>query len=298
MTRPIRASLAAFALLLTVAASGFAQDRAQEVLAQARSAVAKKGELTGVTSLAVGGSVRRVVPGVGMELNSEVMLDFLLPDKYRRTENFTIGPMTRTVSMGLNGADLLYDDGGAAAMTGMDPKAPGPTHDQIMKSLKEDVFRMTIILLLAPPSNLNCTITSGGVAEAPDGKADVVDVKGPEKLNLRLFFDSTSHRLLLATYQTESIDADQMKALTQKAIEKAQADPGNAAKVAQEMREETEKLPKKLITIQMHFSDPKAFGAITLPSKMSVEGGPQGTEEWTFSSLKVNPPIKPEHFVK
>jgi hypothetical protein len=157
---------------------------------------------------------------------------------------------------------------------------------------------MVMVLLLAPPSNVACTLTSGGVAEAPDGKADVVDVKGPDKLNLRLFFDTTSHRLLLATYQAESLDADQMKELTQKAIEKARADPANAAKVVQEMRDETEKMPKKTITVQMHFSEPKAFGSVTLPSKMSVEGGPQGVEEWTFSSLKLNPPLKPEHFAK
>jgi hypothetical protein len=298
MTRTARASLTTLALLLTVAASALGQDRAQEVLAQARAAMGNKGALTGVSSLAVGASVRRVVPAVGIELTSDVQLEFLLPDKYRRTENISIGAMTRTISMGLNGADLFYDDGGAAAMTGIDPKAPGPVRDQIIKGLKEDVFRMVMVLLLAPPSNLACTLTSGGVAEAPDGKADVVDVKGPDKLNLRVFFDTTSHRLLLATYQTESIDADQLKELTQKAIAKAQADPGNAAKVAQEMREETEKMPKKMITIQMHFSDPKAFGAVTLPSKMSVEGGPQGTEEWTFSSLKVNAPLKPERFTK
>jgi hypothetical protein len=281
MTRTARASLTTLALLLTVAASALGQDRAQEVLAQARAAMGNKGALTGVSSLAVGASVRRVVPAVGIELTSDVQLEFLLPDKYRRTENISIGAMTRTISMGLNGADLFYDDGGAAAMTGIDPKAPGPVRDQIIKGLKEDVFRMVMVLLLAPPSNLACTLTSGGVAEAPDGKADVVDVKGPDKLNL-----------------TESIDADQLKELTQKAIAKAQADPGNAAKVAQEMREETEKMPKKMITIQMHFSDPKAFGAVTLPSKMSVEGGPQGTEEWTFSSLKVNAPLKPERFTK
>ena len=298
MTRTVRASLAAFAFLLTVAASAPAQDRAQEVLAQARTAMGSKGELTGVTSLAVGASVRRVIAAVGMELTSDVQLEFLLPDKYRRTENISMGAISRTVSMGLNGADLFYDDGGAAAMTGIDPKAPGPMHDQIIKGLKEDVFRMVTVLLLAPPSNLACTVTSGGVAEAPDGKADVVDLKGPDKLNLRLFFDTASHRLLLATYQNESIDADQMKELTQKTIAKAQADPANAAKVAQEMRDEMDKMPKKMLTIQMHFSDPKAFGAVTLPSKMSVEGGPQGVEEWTFSSLKLNPPLKPERFAK
>jgi len=298
MIRTARAALAAFALVLVVTGPAFAQDRAQEVLAQARAAMGNKGLPTPVTSLAVAATVRRVVPGLGMEMNSDVQLEFLFPDKYRRTENISIGPVTRTVSLGLNGDDLLYDDGGAAAMTGLDPKAPGPMRDQTIKGLKEDVFRMVTILLLAPPANLNCTLTSAGVAEAPDGKADVVDVKGPDTLNLRLFFDTASHRLLLATFQTESLDADQVKALTEKAMERAKADPANAAKVAHEMREETEKMPKKTITVQMHFSDPKTFSGVTLPSKMSVEGGPQGVEEWTFSSLKLNPALKPERFAK
>ncbi len=297
MVRIARALLAAFVLVLLVGVPAFAQDRAQEVLAQARSAMGIKGDAA-VTSLTVGANVRRVVPTVNMELTSDVQLEFLFPDKYRRTENISIGAVSRTISTGINGSDLLYDDGGIAAMTGVDPKAPGPTHDNMIKGLKEDAFRMATIALLAPPPSSNCTVTSAGVAEAPDGKADVVDIKGPDKLNLRLFFDTGSHRLLLATFEVESIDAEQMKALTQKAMEKAKADPANASKVVQEMRDESEKLPKKLITVQMHFSEPKALGGLTLPTKMSVDGLPQGVEEWTFSSLKLNPSLKPERFAK
>jgi hypothetical protein len=298
MVRPVRASLAAFALFLFVVAPAAGQDRAQEVLAQARAAMGIKGDAAPVASLAVGATVRRVVPAVNMEMNSDVQLEFLFPDKYRRTENITIGPVSRTISTGINGADLLYDDGGIAAITGVDPKTPGPTRDNMIKGMKEDAFRMAVIALLAPPPSMTCTVTSAGVAEAPDGKADVVDIKGPDKLNLRLFLDTTSHQLLLATFQVESIDADQMKALTQKAVEKAKADPANASKVAQEMRDEAEKLPKKLITVQMHFSEPKAIGGVTLASKMNVEGLPQGAEEWTFSSFKLNPTLKPERFAK
>jgi hypothetical protein len=298
MIRTARASLAAFALLLVLAGSTLAQDRAQEVLAQARAALGNKAALANVTAVTVGATVRRVIPAVGMELNSDVQLEFLFPDKYRRTEAITIGPVSRTVSVGLSGDQLLYDDGGAAAMMGTDPTAPGPVRDQTIKGLKEDAFRMLTVLLLAPPSDMNATFTSGGVAEAPDGKADVVDVKGPGTLNLRMFFDTVSHRLLMATYTTESVDPEQMKAFTQQVMEKAKADPANAQQIAKDAAAEMLKLPKKMIPMQMHFSESKSINGTTLPSKMTVDGGAQGQEEWTISSFKLNPPLKPERFVK
>lgn len=302
MTRATRSSLLAFALLVIVSlalapATASGQDRAQDVLAQARAAAGAKTAPQGVTSLAVGANVRRVVPSVGMELTSNVQLEFLFPDKYRRTEEMTIGPVTRTISTGLNGADLLYDDGGAAAMMGMDPKAPGPMHDQAVKGLKEDAFRMITLMLLAPPSHLSCTVTSAGVAEAPDGKADVVDVKGPDKLNLRLFFDTSTHVLLLASYDTETPDPEKVNALTQEMMAKAKADPGNMKQTMQDMRDAMDKLPKKATTVQMHFSEPKSLGGIKLPTKMTVDT-PQGQEEWTFTSLKLNPPLKADRFAK
>jgi hypothetical protein len=43
--------------------------------------------------------------------------------------------------------------------------------------------------------------TDGGEAESPDGKADVVNVKGPGSFAARLFIDKSSHRPLMLSYQ-------------------------------------------------------------------------------------------------
>ena len=305
LRRAAQPLIIAFALS-SIASAALAQDRAQEVLAQARDALGNKAALTGITSLSVGATVRRVMQMAGnMEISSDVQIEFLLPDKYRRTEAVSIGAISRTVIVALSGDQILYDDGGAAAAMGVDPAAPGPRHDETVKSLKQDNFRMLTIWLLAPPSNVPCTFAYAGVAEAPDGKADVVDVKGTEGLNLRLFFDTNSHRLLMATYQTEVVDPEQMKALTQKTMEvakqgaqNAKQDPQYAQKLVQGMRDEIAKLPRKTTTVQMHFSDHRAIGGVTLPGKVIVETEGQGREDWTISSFKLNTPLKPERFQK
>jgi hypothetical protein len=293
-----RGLVAVFALSLVLAAAASAQDRAQEVLGQARSALGNPATLTGVTSLSVGATVRRVVQTVGMELSSDVQLEFLFPDKYRRTESMSVGPVSRTIIMAVNGDQLMYDDGGMAAMVGMDPSAPGPQREQMIKNLKQDAFRLLTIWLITPPATASCTFTYAGIAEAPDGKADIVDVKGANGLNLRLFLDTGTHRLLMATFQSESVDPEAMKALTQKLMEQAKADPQNAQKLVQGMREEFDKLPKKTITSEMHFSDYRAMGGVMLPSKMTVDVAGQGHEEWAISSFKLNPTLKPDRFEK
>jgi hypothetical protein len=294
MTRVTSLSLVALAVACAVTVPALAQDRAQTVLADARKALGK-GAQGQINALSVAATVRRVVPAAGnMELSSEVQLDVLFPDKYRRTETISIAQLSRTVTTGLNGADLFYDDGGAAAMMGMDPTKPGPQRDETIKSLKSDMFRMVTVWLLAPPATMPATFTSAGVAEAPDGKADVVDVKGPDTLNLRLFLDTGTHRLLMATYQSESVDPKQIMEVTQKYMAQAKADPQGTVKA---LREEIEKLPKKSVTVQMHFSEPKTMNGLTLPTKISVDAA-QGQEEWTITSFKVNPSLSPDRFSK
>ena len=153
------------------------------------------------------------------------------------------------------------------------------------------------VWLMSPPANVPCAFAYAGIAEAPDGRADVLDIKGQEGRNLRLFLDSKSRRLLMATYEMESVDPEQVKALTQSMMSRAKADPENAAKLGQALSEEVNRLAKKTITVRMHFSDYRAFGGITIPTNMLVDAGPV-QEQWTISSFKLNPPLKPELFKK
>ena len=44
-------------------------------------------------------------------------------------------------------------------------------------------------------------MTYGGVAEAPDGKADVLEVKPEDARAMKLFVDQSSHKPLMLTYE-------------------------------------------------------------------------------------------------
>ena len=52
----------------------------------------------------------------------------------------------------------------------------------------------------APSRSFAVTYTYAGQAESPDGKADVIDVKGADNFAARLFLDTQSHLPLMLTY--------------------------------------------------------------------------------------------------
>ena len=110
-------------LLLLGPTWAVAQDRAAEVLAQARVALGAASS-SAVTSLAVKATVRRVVATMNMEISSDLQLEYLKPGRYRRTEAINIGAVAREVTMGLRGDQFFYEDGGMGAAMGVDPRAP------------------------------------------------------------------------------------------------------------------------------------------------------------------------------
>ena len=63
--------------------------------------------------------------------------------------------------------------------------------------MKGEFARYALIWLL----KTDAPVTYGGVAEAPDGKADVLDVKPADAPEMKLFVDQSSHKLLMLTYE-------------------------------------------------------------------------------------------------
>ena len=288
----------AVAIALTLCCIGpvtSAEDRLADVLTQARHAIGIDTPQTNLTSLSVDATVRRVLNAGAIDLSSQVHLDFILPDKYRRSEAVSMGPVSRTVTLGLAGEELLYEDGGVASMMGADPRAPGPRRVQAIANLKLEAFRQLTVWFLSPPADAACTLSYAGIAEAPDGKADVIDVKGGQGRNVRLFIDTTSHQLLMATYDVESADPEQVKTLTERLMARGGGDSDSAATLAKSLSEELDKLPKKTVSVQMHFSDYRRFGRLTLPARMVVDMA-DVQEDWTISSFTLNPALKAELF--
>jgi len=278
---------ASFVVLSALAAPSPAQDRAQEVLAQARQALGNQATLDGITSLKATGTIRPANTDIQMSL--DVDWEFLLPDKYRKTDTFGFGSFRATLITGVSGDRLLYDDGGRAAAAGMDPNGDAARRESLVKELKQECLRLLTVWLLPSPRELPIAIAYAGEAQAPDGTADVLDVKGPGDFALRLFLDKQAHRLLMATYPTEqpAIDKRELEALHRKAAESGGARAVNDALA---------KVPRKTVTVEMRFSDYRSSGGVWFPHRVTVTSEGEGVGEWTISAFKVNPPLKPDRF--
>src|SRR6185295_3124601 len=212
------ALLALLAVVAHMAAQAQTDPKVDEVLKAARAAMGGEAALAKVQSATVTGSARRVMGE--REMTSDVTLDLLLPDKYKRTEDmgFAGGPSFTRVSA-VNGADT-WDDatnrGGGAFRFGGPGGQGGPGagqgqgqgqgqfteedrqrfRDMQAKRMRGELARYELIWFLKS----DAPMTYSGVAEAPEGKADVIEIKPEGAAPMKLFVDQETHKPLMLTY--------------------------------------------------------------------------------------------------
>jgi hypothetical protein len=63
-----------------------------------------------------------------------------------------------------------------------------------------DIARLFLGLTGGTQPGFVATYTHAGQAESPDGKADIIDVGGPEDFKVRLYIDTETHLPLMLTY--------------------------------------------------------------------------------------------------
>ena len=68
-------------------------------------------------------------------------------------------------------------------------------------SVKQDFVRLALGMFAGSFSTYPLTFTYVGQAEAPQGKADVVDAKGPGNFTVRLFVNSQTHLPIMVSWQ-------------------------------------------------------------------------------------------------
>ena len=199
-------SLISLAMTLGGFAARAAGDaKAEQLLAQARGALGGEKNMSRVQGLTASGTYQREMGD--RQLNGEITIDLQLPDKMLRTERMSpMGDATIEMRQGVNGDEVLRHSrtlgGGPGMVFRIAPPASGPDGEaQALRNQRADMTRFALAFLLTSPSAMPLEYTYGGEAEAEDGKADVVDAKGPGSFAVRLFFDKKSHRLLLLSYR-------------------------------------------------------------------------------------------------
>src|SRR5208283_1637022 len=135
-----------------------------------------------------------------------VRLLFLLPDRFRQDNTHTFGeggPASVVWTTTRNGNEV-WDDRHAVeplppnTSVSVDPLPP--VGDQKAREVRLKSVRLLLALALYVDPAFPLRFTRAGVAEAPDGRADVLDVTGADGFNERLFLDEKSHFPLMLAY--------------------------------------------------------------------------------------------------
>ena len=163
-------------------------------------------------------------------------------------------------------------------------------------------------------------MSDGGQAESPDGKADVIDVKGEGGFSAKLFIDAQTHLPLMLSWMDKepiTMMVGPGGTVTAGGAPAAGAAGGGNATFTRVERsggapptpEEREKMMKDIearrkeaeakartVEYRLYYGDYKTVGGVQLPHRIqrSIDGKP--TEEMIFDTIKVNPKIDAKKF--
>jgi hypothetical protein len=326
MTRTATGMVMVLAAASVAAAQG--QDGAQ-VMAQLRGALGGD-KLAAVRTLAGTGRATRTGPG-GNTMESDFELALETPDRYRlRTALVAMGNMSIFRHTGFAGDQVIEEIDQPPNLTGgniviriagpggpmdpakMTPEQKAEANRQRLAANRRDYLRLAIGMFGPAVPGRELQFTYAGQAEAPDGKADVLDVKGEDGFAARLFVDASSHLPLMLTWMDREplvIQAGPggVSAGTRTFVETG----GGASHSAQppgppRSREEIEKdlearraeaeAKRRTVEFRVFYGDYKSVGGVKLPHRIQRAIDGKTTEEMVFESYKVNGKIDPETF--
>jgi hypothetical protein len=199
------------------------------------------------------------------------------------------------------GAMAMGGRGGPGAM--MDPRRARLT------SVKQDYARLALGLFANSPA-YPLTYSYAAVAEAPQGRADVLDVKGEGNFTARLFVHSETRLPIMVTWTTPPANVivtvpGQPPPSTVAPGAVVVAGPPAPPKDAP--KEEMDKYSKEVLAIRakaqatpvenrLYFADYRDVDGLKLPFRLRRAIGAETTEETTFDRFRVNAKIDPRKF--
>ena len=273
MRRPIPVFSTFAAVLLyfgTSVISGAQARTADSVIAAARAALGGEAKIASVKTFIATGRTRQVRGENLVPIEFEIQVE--LPDKYSRHDEFPAqdaGPVTA----GFVGDALVLIPRPNPPQPPPGAPAPPPNAMEMqlrarMMQAKQDFARLMLGMFAGSTPAYPLTFAYVGQAEAPQGKADVLDVKGPANFAGRLFVADTGLPIMFTWTQ---------------GAQGAQGAPGaQGAQGAVEQR--------------MFFAEYKDVDGLKLPFRIRRAVGSETTEETTFDRYRINAKVDPRRF--
>ena len=221
MRKLILAMIAAISIpAIALAQAPDAKAKADQILKQSRATIGDEKKLKDLQGLSFAGTVRQTIGE--RQLESELEIDVLMPDKIRKTTNSQRGTETQT----FNGADFWRDfvpavtgGPGGGFRGGGGPGGPGgfggpggagaansPMASYFQLQQRREFYQIMLGWLLTAPASAQVEFAYAGEAPGPEGsKLDAIDGKGANGFNVRLFFDQKSHQLIGLSYKIKQM---------------------------------------------------------------------------------------------
>jgi hypothetical protein len=288
------------------------------VLTAARQALGGEKKLSAVKSFTATGRTRQVRGDNLVPIEFELFVE--LPDKYLRKDEIPAQESGPTAS-GFNGEEWLQDPPPAAAPTPSPAPAgpvgpPGNPAAARVAALKQDFARLTLGMFASSFPAYPLTFTYVGEAEAPQGKADVLDAKGPNNFTIRLFVNKETHLPIMVSWTPPAPagrgpgrgpapappgapgaapagrgapPAGGPPAVTPPVVPSPPGERGAPPAGARPA-------PPAPVENRLYFADYRDVDGMQFPFRLRRAVGADTIEETTFDRFKVNPKIDPRKF--
>lgn len=301
-----RVTTTAIAVAMLGAAAVAADQTADRVLANAREALGGDTRLGAVRTLRIIGNTTRQRPDNSTAEHAFEMA-FEAPGRFvQRSVMAALGPTSVYRHSGFDGDTVIeWIDtppalaGGGNNVIQIDVRGPGDegpatTPEQIaarnvraFERNRHEFARLSLGMFAAAPANYPLTFRHAGVAESPDGRADIIAVTGPNGFAANLFIDVETHLPLMVSWQApEPVQVVVERSGPEPESREVRAFDGGrgAGPLAPGAMEN-----RPLVEHRLVFADVRTFdGGVRLPTRLQRLIAGRTVEETVFERVRIN----------
>jgi len=252
---------------------------AESVLAATREALGGDKNLVAVKTFVATGRSRQLRGNNLVPIEFEISCE--LPDKYVRKDEFPAQDTDVTVS-GFRGDELIVF-----------PQPPagrgGPLPAQRLMTAKQDFARLMLGAFAASFPSYPLTLKYAAEGEAPEGRADILDVAGPPPFAARLVIRQDTHLPVMLIWNAPAPPPGGRGGGPPGAPPAGAAPPGATPPRG---AEPAGPLPEN----RLYFADYRDVKGTKWPFRIRRAVGDNTIEETTFDRINVNLKIDPKKF--
>jgi len=265
-------------------------------MAGARAALGGEAKIAAVKTFIVTGRTRQVRGENLVPIEFEIQAE--LPDRYSRRDEFPAqdaGPVTA----GFVGDGLVLIPRPVPPPPRPGAPAPPPQAQEMMlrqrmMQAKQDFARLLLGMFAGTTTAFPVTYSYVGQAEAPQGKADVIDVKGPANFAARLFVADNGLPIMLSW--TGGQGAQRAQGAPGAAPGPPPAGAPGAPSAGAPPAGPAGAPSAPAVEQRMFFADYRDVDGLKLPFRIRRAAGTETTEETTFDRYRINAKVDPRRF--